>query len=269
MIRRLLAFTLATALGIGMAHAIDTATSIPGACTDNRDLIDDDPTPTCAALALKAVHKRQLTAFEKARNVLGDADTWHPNRSADDIAAALSVLAETAAMAIRDYRPSMVPSPSDELARTLLWMRQDFQQQGWPEPADIPAGFRFLQARIQAAPASARKAIVTVGLRSARLMPYNEFLLDSMAHELSKEDRKELRKAEAAVRETATQKQLLFRARGCPVHRLASASKARRTGLSISWMECHTSLRCAAWRLIRHGAIKQGVSTAWRDQDVC
>ena len=203
MIRRLLAFTLATALGIGMAHAIDTATSIPGACTDNWGLIDDDPTPTCAALALKAVHKRQLTAFEKARNVLGDADTWHPNRSADDIAAALSVLAETAAMAIRDYRPSMVPSPSDELARTLLWMRQDFQQQGWPEPADIPAGFRFLQARIQAAPASARKAIVTVGLRSARLIPYNEFLLDSMAHELSKEDRKELRKAQAAVRETA------------------------------------------------------------------
>ena len=98
-------------------------------------------------------------------------------------------------MAIRDYRPSMVPSPSDELARTLLGMRQNFQQQGWPEPADIPAGFRFLQARIRAAPASARKAIVTVGLRSARLMPYNEFLLYSMAHELSKEDRKELRKA--------------------------------------------------------------------------
>ena len=196
MISRLLAFALIAMLGTGAARAA-------ASCVDNRGLIDDDPTPTCAALALKAVHKRQLTAFEKARSVLGDADTWHPNRSADDIAAALSVLAETAAMAIRDYRPSMVPSPSDELARTLLWMRQDFQQQGWPEPADIPAGFRFLQARIQAAPASARKAIVTVGLRSARLMPYNEFLLDSMAHELSKEDRKELRKAQAAVRETA------------------------------------------------------------------
>ena len=123
MIRRLLAFALIAMLGTGAAHAA-------ASCVDNRDLIDDDPTPTCAALALKAVHERQLTAFEKARNVLGDADTWHPNRSADDIAAALSVLAETAAMAIRDYRPSMVPSPSDELARTLLGMRQNFQQQG-------------------------------------------------------------------------------------------------------------------------------------------
>lgn len=193
---RLLAFLL-------FAGAAQATANAPAGCVDNWGLINGDPTPTCAALALKAVHERQLAAFEKARDVLGDADTWHPNRSADDIAAALGVLAESAAMAIRDYPPSMVPSPSDELARTLLWMRRDFQQQGWPEPADIPAGFRFLQARIQAAPASARKAIVTAGLRSARLMPYNGFLLDNMAHEHSKEDRQNHRKAEAAERADA------------------------------------------------------------------
>ena len=193
MIRRLLALALIAMLGTGAAHAAAACEDYWGKTTE----------PTCAVKALKDLHERQFAAVGKANNVLFDADSWHPNRSTADIADAIGVLAETAALVMRD-RPRHDLQSLDFIPNTLSWMRRDFRLQGWSEPADVPAGFGFLQTRLREPLGPERKAIVTAALRSGRSMAQSyESWISQMVLYRTQEEREDHLKAQAATREEA------------------------------------------------------------------
>jgi type IV secretory pathway TraG/TraD family ATPase VirD4 len=191
MFYRLLVLMLFAAAGVGAAGATS--------CVDNWEITDQ----ACAVQALKALHEQQLAGAIKANAVLFDADSWHPNRSTGDIADAIGVLAETASMVMRD-RPRHDLSGFDFLPSVLSSMQRDFRLQGWSEPADVPAGFRFLQARVRQAFGPERKAIVTAALKSGRGMVYQyEPWIPQMALWRNHEEREDHRNTEAAVRAEA------------------------------------------------------------------
>ena len=193
MIRRLLALALIAMLGTGAAHAASACEDYWGPTSE----------PTCAVKALKDLHERQLAALGKANNVLYDADSWHPNRSIADIADAIGVLAETAALVMRD-RPRHDLQSLDFIPNTQSSMRRDFRLQGWPEPADVPAGFGFLQTRLREPHGPERKAIVTAALRSGRSVGQSyELWISQMVLYRTQEEREDHLKAQAATREEA------------------------------------------------------------------
>lgn len=199
MIDRMIALALFAVAGAGAA----CAASNEKPCLDNSGL---GAGPTCAALALKAVHERQLAALGKANGVLFDADSWHPNRSAGDIGAAIGVLAKTAALVER-ARPRKDLGVTDFIPDALNWLRRDFHLRGWPEPADLGSGFRFLQNRLAQASPQDRKAIVTAALHSGGAMAqsYGPWI-EQMVLWRSQEEREDRLKAKAAAREEALKK---------------------------------------------------------------
>ena len=197
MIHRLLVFLLIAILGIGTAHA---AASGPAACKDDKGLIE----PSCAVDALKTLHEQQLAALRKAGGSLD------PTRGNAEISGALDVLVDTVALVIRD-RPRNGLGGSEFLPETLFTLRQQFRLHGWPEPADVPAGVRFLQTRLRAATGPEREAIVTAAVYAWRVMVFNyEPWIPQMVLWQDQELREDYRKALAAVRETAAKNSSYF-----------------------------------------------------------
>ena len=158
MIRRLLAFALIAMLGTGAAHAA-------AACEDNWGITTE---PACAVKALKDLHERQFAAVGKANNVLFDAISGI-------LTAALPISRMRSACWRRPRHLSCVTAPGTVCIPGLhpkhfVLDAPQFHLQGWPEPADVPAGFGFLQTRLREPLGPERKAIVTAALRSWRSM---------------------------------------------------------------------------------------------------
>ena len=197
MIRRFLIFSLIAILGIGTAHA---AASGPAACKDDKGLIE----PGCAAEALKTLHEQQLAALRKAGGSLD------PARGNAEISGALDVLVDTVASVIRD-RPRNGLGGFEFLPETLFTLRQQFHLHGWPEPADVPVGVRFLQTRLRGATGPEREAIVTAAVYAWRVMVFKyEPWIPQMVLWQDQELREDYRKALAAVRETAAKNSSYF-----------------------------------------------------------
>ena len=98
--------------------------------------------------ALKVAHERQQTLAEQAikKLRLWTVADFQPGAQIEDLTEALGVLADTVDMIARDSI-----APADNFTAGPLFeegLKADFRRNGWPAPASMSAGFRWIQAQV-------------------------------------------------------------------------------------------------------------------------